>query len=110
MKVVSLLFLVFIKVRRSDCSAKLVKRVIRYWNVFQLILLPYYRTIIVVAAKDSKISFFLVKRCEVIIFDSFDTSDFAVLPYGADERPPPHFYFNESAEEIYGHYDQRILV
>ena len=60
--------------------------------------------------RHSKISFFLVKRCEVIIFDLFDTSDFAVLPYGADERPPPHFYFNESAEEIYGHYDQRIVV
>ena len=59
--------------------------------------------------RHSQILFFLVKRCEVIIFDIFDTSDFAVLPYGADERPP-QFYFNESREEIYVHYDQRTLV
>ena len=59
--------------------------------------------------RHSQILFFLVKRCEVIIFDLFDTSDFAVLPYGVDERPP-QLYFNESREEIYVHYDQRTLV
>ena len=59
--------------------------------------------------RHSQILFFLVKRCEVNIYDLFDTSDFAVLPYGEDERPP-QFYFNESGEEIYAHYDQRTLV
>ena len=57
----------------------------------------------------SQILFFMVKRCEVIIFDLLDTSNFTVLPYGVDERPP-QFYFNESGEEIYVHYDQRTSV
>ena len=59
--------------------------------------------------RHNQILFFLVKRCEVNIYDLFDTSDFVVLPYGVDERPP-QFYFNESGEEIYAHYDQRTLV
>ena len=59
--------------------------------------------------RHSQILFFLVKRWEVIIYDLFDTSDFAVLPYGEDEGPP-QFYFNESGEEIYAYHRQRMSV
>ena len=59
--------------------------------------------------RHSQILFFLVKQWEVIIYDLFDTSDFAVLPYGEDEGPP-QFYFNESGEEIYVYHRQRMSV
>ena len=59
--------------------------------------------------RHSQILFSLVKRWEVIIYDLFDTSDFAVLPYGEDEGPP-QFYFNESGEEIYAYHRQRMSV
>ena len=59
--------------------------------------------------RHSQILFFVVKPWEVVIYDLFDTSDFAVLPYDEDEKPP-QFYFNDSGEEIYAHYRQRMLV
>ena len=52
-----------------------------------------------------QILFFPVKRCEIIVFDLFDTSDSAVLPYGVDEGS-----LNESGEEIYVLYHQRTLI
>ena len=50
-----------------------------------------------------------MKYGEVCIFDVFDPSNKTFLTYGFDERHP-QFYFNETGEEIYVHYDQRTCI
>ena len=57
----------------------------------------------------SQILFFLVKQWEVVIYDLFDTSDFALLPYDEDKEPS-QLHFNESGEEIYAYHRQRMSV
>ena len=57
----------------------------------------------------NQILFFLVKQWEVVIYDLFDTSDFAVLPYDEDKEPS-QLHVNESGEEIYAYHRQRMSV
>ena len=59
--------------------------------------------------RKNQILFFDVKYGEVCIFDVFDPSNKTFLTYGSDERHP-RFYFNETGEEIYVHYDQRTCI
>ena len=59
--------------------------------------------------RKNQILFFDVKYGEVCIFDVFDPSNKTFLTYGSDERHP-QFYFNETGEEIYVHYDQRTCI
>ena len=59
--------------------------------------------------RKNQILFFDVKYGEVCIFDVFDPSNKTFLTYGCNERHP-QFYFNETGEEIYVHYDQRTCI
>ena len=59
--------------------------------------------------RKNQILFFDVKFGEVCIFDVFDPSNKTFLTYGCNERHP-QFYFNETGEEIYVHYDQRTCI
>ena len=59
--------------------------------------------------RKNQILFFDVKYGEVCIFDVFDPSNKTFLTYGCNERYP-QFYFNETGEEIYVHYDQRTCI
>ena len=59
----------------------------------------------------NQILFFLINRGEVVVFDLFDTTNFTVIPYGMNLFLEPDFYFNETGEEIYTHYDgERMLI
>ena len=59
----------------------------------------------------NQILFFLVNRGEVVVFDLFDTANFTVIPRGMKLYLEPDFYFNETGEEIYAHYDgERVLI
>ena len=50
-------------------------------------------------------------RGEVVVFDLFDTTNFTVIPRGMKLYLEPDFYFNETGEEIYAHYDgEGVLI